>query len=48
MILALGFHKGWGRVSAPHLIVSNDGSMLIGRNTHDTDPTARLIGVMML
>ena len=39
MILALGFPKGGGRVPAPHLIVSNHGSTLIGVNTHDTDPT---------
>ena len=40
MILALGFPKGGGRVLAPHLIVSNHGSTLIGVNSHDTDPTA--------
>ena len=39
MILALGFPKGGGGVPAPHLIVSNDGLTLIGRNIHDTDPT---------
>ena len=39
MILALGFLKGRGRVPAPRLIVSNNGSTLIGVNTHDTDPT---------
>ena len=48
MILALGFPKGGGRVSAPCLIVSNDGLMLIGRNTYDTDPNVRLMGVMVL
>ena len=41
MILALGFPKGGDRVLAPCLIVSNHGSMLIGVNTHDTDPTTR-------
>jgi len=40
MILALGFPKGGGSVLAPHLIVSNNGLTLIGRNIHDTDPTA--------
>ena len=39
MILALGFPKGGGRVPALRLIVSNNGSTLIGVNTHDTDPT---------
>ena len=39
IILALGFPKGGGRVSAPHLTVSNDGLTLIGKNIHDTDPT---------
>ena len=48
MILALGFLKGGGRVPAPRFIVSNPGSMLIGVNTHDTDPTASRMGVMML
>ena len=37
-----------GRVPAPCLIVSNDGSTLIGKNTRDTDPTASPMGVMML
>ena len=39
MILALGFPKGGGSVSAPYLIMSNYGSKLIGKNIHDTDPT---------
>ena len=38
MILALGFPKGGGSVSAPYLTASNDGSTLIGKNIHDTDP----------
>ena len=41
MILALGFPKGWGTVSAPHLIVINHGLMPNGKNTHDTDLTVR-------
>ena len=48
MILDLGFPKGGGRVSTPRLIVNNNRLMLIGRNTHDTDPTARPVRVMML
>ena len=48
MILALGFSKGGGRVSAPHFIVSNHGLTLIGVNTHDIDPTVGPMGVMML
>ena len=48
MILAVGFPKDVGRVLAPFLIVSNDVLTLIGRNTHDTDPTVRPMGVMML
>ena len=47
-IANLGFPKGGGRVPASHLIVSNYGSMLIRRSTHDTNPTIRLIWVMML
>ena len=48
MILALGFPKGGGRVSAPRLIVTDYGSVLIGKNIHDTDPTIRPMGVRML
>ena len=48
MILALGFPKGGGRVPAPHLIMSNHGSMLIGVNIHDIDPTASPMRVLML
>ena len=48
MILAPGFPKGGGKVPAPHLIVSNHGLTLIGVNTHDTDPAASPMGVMML
>ena len=39
MILALGFPKGGGSVSAPYLTMSNDGSMLIGKNIHDANLT---------
>ena len=48
MILALGFPKGRGRMPAPSLIVNNHGSMLIGVNINDTDPTTSPMGVMML
>ena len=48
MILALGFLKGGFRVSAPRFIVSNLGSTLIRVNTLNTDPTIRLMGVIML
>ena len=36
-----------GRVSAPHLTVSNNELTLIGKNIHDTDPTVSAqIGVL--
>ena len=45
MILAQGLLKDGGSVSAPCLIMSNDGSTLIGKNIHDTDPTVSSIRV---
>ena len=48
MILALGFSKGGGKVLAPHLIVNNDGSRLIGKYSHDTDPTISPMRVIIM
>ena len=39
---------GGGSVWAPHLIVNNNGSTIIGKSINDTDPTIALLGVMML
>ena len=48
MILATGFSKGGGSVFAAYFIMSNNGSTLIGKNMHDTDPTISSMRVTML